>query len=460
LTQVIILGIVMFCTVGMFGAMAGSGGGGQVNTDASNKASIALYATFSIVAFFGGTIVNALGVRISLTIGTFGYALYVASFLGYNHLGPGSGDTFVIVAGCVLGFTAGLIWTAQGSIILSYPGENEKAKYWAVFYVILNLGSVIGGVIPVVENWNNTAGTVTDGTYITFLVIVSVGMCLPIFLVPTSQVVRNDGTKVIIPVLPTWKKEFMGLWITLRDEPWIVLLFPMFFASTWFAPYQGNDFIASSFTLRTRALSGLLVNLGSIVGVSMIGPLLDCSYLTRVKRARIGAVVLFVLIFAVWGGGWVYAKDRYRGEVVVLIDVEDSSLYGPLGFLSFMYGFFDSWWQTYMYWMMGTLSNDQEKLAYYVGFYKGLQSAGDAISFQLDLSAISYQAMFLSTWVMLPSSLLMGLWVIFNKVVEHNPQLMVTGEKAIGDEIPGVILGEDDDEPKPVMVIVDDGVKN
>lgn len=40
---------------------------------------------------------------------------------------------------------------------------------------------------------------------------------------------------------PTIKTEIIGLVDTLRHEPWIVLLFPMFFASNWFYTYHFSE---------------------------------------------------------------------------------------------------------------------------------------------------------------------------------------------------------------------------
>ena len=53
-------------------------------------------------------------------------------------------------------------------------------------------------------------------------------------------------------------------------------------------------------------------------------------------------------------------------------------------FLYIFYGFIDAMWQTYAYWLMGALSNDPRKLAYFAGFYKGIQSAGAAVVWRLD----------------------------------------------------------------------------
>ena len=43
--------------------------------------------------------------------------------------------------------------------------------------------------------------------------------------------VREDGTRVIIPVHPSWFSELKGMYTILRVDLFIPLLFPMFLAS-------------------------------------------------------------------------------------------------------------------------------------------------------------------------------------------------------------------------------------
>lgn len=51
----------------MFNALNGLGGAGQLskNVYASDASNSALYACFAVVGFFAGTVINALGIRIS-----------------------------------------------------------------------------------------------------------------------------------------------------------------------------------------------------------------------------------------------------------------------------------------------------------------------------------------------------------------------------------------------------------
>jgi hypothetical protein len=53
-TQVALLGFVCFMCPGLFNALNGLGGGGQLDTKTSANANSTLYATFTVAAFFAG----------------------------------------------------------------------------------------------------------------------------------------------------------------------------------------------------------------------------------------------------------------------------------------------------------------------------------------------------------------------------------------------------------------------
>jgi len=168
--QLGMVSFVCFMCPGMFNALGGLGGGGKADpTLADNmvsfgcrckffffqkivrvlihtrrKQNTALYATFAVVGFFGGTVINRLGVKWTLAFGGIGYGVYAISLLVSVHA---SVDRFNIFAGVLLGFCAALLWTAQGTIMISYPPENQKGQYFAWFWGIFNMGAVIGGLV-------------------------------------------------------------------------------------------------------------------------------------------------------------------------------------------------------------------------------------------------------------------------------------------------------------------------
>lgn len=242
-TQVVMLGLVCFMCPGLFNALNGLGGGGRVDATVNANSNAVHYATFAFFAFFAGSINNLLGAKITLILGSCGYALTIASYLVINHRPQAT--AFVLIAGAVQGICAGLLWTAQGSLMLAYPTERQKGLFVGIFWSIFNIGSVVGASVSLGQNFHSKANAVGDGTYIGFLVLTVIGFIIPLFMAEPSKMVRSDGTKVTFTRTLGWKESFVGLWTTLRSDPTIVLLFPMFFVSNWFYTWRKHLYYTS-----------------------------------------------------------------------------------------------------------------------------------------------------------------------------------------------------------------------
>ncbi|KAF2125858.1 MFS general substrate transporter [Dothidotthia symphoricarpi CBS 119687] len=425
-SQLILVSFVCFLCPGMFNALNGLGGGGQLDDDAyaSDASNCALYATFAVVGFFAGTIVNTLGIRFSLSFGGFGYCVYVSSYLCFNHT---KNFGYVVFAGVLLGSCAGILWSAQGAIMMSYPPEKLKGRYISWFWIIFNLGAVIGSVVTLGLNIDNDTVKgkgVSNATYIGFLILTGLGACLSWTLVDAKHVVRRDGSKIILMKHPTWKSEIIGLWETLRSDPYIIFLFPLFFASNWFYTYQFQDVNLARFNVRTRALNNTLYWLAQMIGALVFGFGLDFPNIRRTTRAKFAWVIMFILTFAVWGGGYVFQRRYTRKDIqentVTQYDWSTDGFVGPM-FLYVAYGFYDAAWQTCVYWLMGAITNNSRKLANFAGFYKGIQSAGAAIIWRLNGKGTPYMNMFASSWILLAGSLVVALPVILLKVKDTVP---------------------------------------
>jgi hypothetical protein len=65
---------------------------------------------------------------------------------------------------------------------------------------------------------------------------------------------------------------------------------------------------------------------------------------------------------------------------------------------------------------MGSLSNNGRKLANFAGFYKGIQSAGAAITPGIDTALTPYMTEFASTWGLLAGSIVVAAPVVWLKV--------------------------------------------
>ncbi|KAI7872453.1 major facilitator superfamily domain-containing protein [Spinellus fusiger] len=415
LIQVILLGCVCLCCPGMFNALMGLGAGGSMSsnialTDAANGV---LYGCFFIVGFFAGSVTNTLGTKSTLTIGSVGYALYASAFWIYDAKKIAS---IVVIAGAVLGCCAGLFWSAQGAIMMSYPEEKNKGKYVAIFWTLFNLGGIIGSVIALVLNLEQGASSgVSAGTYTAFVVIMLTGVLFSLVLSPSSQVVRPNGTKISMAKATHWKDEIKGAVMVWSDWRMMCLL-PAFLASNWFYAYQFRV-NAIFFDASTRALNDTMYWALQIVGSIFLGILLDYQGIHRRSRGILCLAFLFFILMAIWAGGFVF-QLTFDTTFSDPIHWNTSSFGGPF-VLYMLYGMSDALYQTYMYWIMGAMSNDASLLARYAGFYKAVQSAGAAIAFGIDAVNIPLRWECLICWLLVFVSFPL-IFLVANQITETN----------------------------------------
>ncbi|EFJ06520.1 hypothetical protein SELMODRAFT_448749 [Selaginella moellendorffii] len=405
LVQVILIGFVCFCCPGMFNALNSMGGGGQVSKTASNNANTALYATFAVFGVLGGGIYNLLGPRFTLLFGSSFYVLFAGSYLFYNHHQDAKGDAFNITAGALLGMGAGLLWAGQGAIMMSYPPERLKGRYISIFWSIFNLGAMIGGFLPFGLNYNRpNAQSVNDATYIGFMVIMSFGSLLTLALLTPDRVVRDDGSRVTAirysnPFTEGW--EILKLFLT----PKLLLLAPACVASNFFYTYQFNGFNASLFNVRTRGFNGVFYWGAQMLGATVLGFLLDACHPRRKVRGFVGIAVVAVFGMVTWGGGLAKQLEYSRYDLPPELDFKSGPEYAGPFILFVCYGLLDAMYQTLCYWTMGALTDDALALSRYAGFYKGVQSAGAAVAWQLDAHKVRFLVQLLVNWGLLVLSI-------------------------------------------------------
>jgi hypothetical protein len=265
-------------------------------------------------------------------------------------------------------------------------------------------------------------------------------------LANAKDVIRGDGSKVIIQKNPTWKSELLGLVETFKSDPYILFMFPMFFASNWFYAYHFNGVNGARFNTRTKALNNVIYYIMQIVGAYIFGYALDTQRFRRSTRARAAWVAIFVLTFVIWGGGYDFQKGYTRATTAVPttgskpilapLDWTSPGYGGPLVLYMF-YGFYDAAFQTCVYWFMGAMTNNSRKLANFAGFYKGIvshhcnqqyahsltnisqQSAGSAVIWRLDSNKVPYMNLFASCWGLLAGGLIFALPLILTKIKDH-----------------------------------------
>lgn len=291
------------------------------------------------------------------------------------------------------------------------------------------------------------AGTVNDGTYIAFMVIMLFGWGLCFFLLPSHLVRRSDGSRAApmksnrVSTGP-WYKNFTATAkseiihiIQLKDEPRILFLIPMCFAANWFYSYQQNIVNGGSFTLRARSLNSALYWAAQMFGGMAIGLLLDMPWFTRPKRALAGWIFVFVTGNVIMGGGLAYQRWFDAQGKKNFIDFSDAKLYVGPAWLYIWYGALDAFWQGFAYWMLGALCNTPKEAARFVGVYKSMQCVGGAVAFRLTANHLSSMKQFISNWAIIAGALIVALPAV----------LKVTEPTEI--EAKGLFLSEDDDRP-------------
>ena len=325
--------------------------------------------------------------------------------------------------------------------MLAYPTESQKGRFISVFWVIFNLGAVLGSAIQLGLTYNSTGNTVSNGVYAAFIVLTGLGSLAAAVLMDPAKVIRDDGTRVLVPSQTTWAKELQGLFVLLRSDPWVVMLFPMFLASNWFYTWQFNDYNGVLFTLRTRSLNNLLYWLSQMAGSLAFGLILDSKRMSRRSRAWIGWSIVLIFTWAVWGGSYEVQKTYSRASVAdetERIDFSDSSKYVGYCFLYIFSGMLDAIWQNLAYWLMGACSNDLSKLGYLAGFYKSIQSAGAAGAFGMDKDKHPFMTNLAVTWGLCAVGLLFVIPVIALRVKEHTDPLEEVTVPGRAEEIAAV----------------------
>ncbi|KAJ1954003.1 hypothetical protein EC988_002668, partial [Linderina pennispora] len=328
-----------------------------------------------------------------------------------------------------------------GMIMVSYPKEEDKAKYIAIFWIIFNMGGMLGGIIPFAMNYNQIeAKSLSNGVYIAFVVLECLGSVLGLALAPPSRVVRDDGSSVVMVKYTNVGTEALEV-VKLFLNPLMLALIPMCFTSNFFYGYQFGAINGALFNLRTRGFNNIIYWGAQMVGAYAISFILDNKNMNRKKRGIIGFIVVAVFFNVMWGGTLALQKKYTHGPTLTEltdypggpIDFKDSSRAGGPITLYFVCGLGDALYQSFAYWVIGALTNDNQKLSRYVGFYKGMQSFGGAISWQLEAKGVDFMGQLIGNWVLFGISLPTMAYVVWN-IKDHSEDTVAAEDEVVHEK--------------------------
>lgn len=131
-SQILILSSACFALPGMFNALNSLSPPGLSNEHLKANANSLLYALFTISGLIAGGLQNKYGPRPLLCVGGATYVLVAGSYVAISKFGDDAA-AFALTASSLLGVGAGLLWAAQGAMILSYPIESKKGSYFGMY---------------------------------------------------------------------------------------------------------------------------------------------------------------------------------------------------------------------------------------------------------------------------------------------------------------------------------------
>ncbi|KAJ2272573.1 hypothetical protein EV176_003615, partial [Coemansia sp. RSA 451] len=254
------------------------------------------------------------------------------------------------------------------------------------------------------------------------------GAFLGLALAPPSKVTRTDGSSVVMVKYTNVGKEVLEI-LKLFLNPTMLALLPMCFTSNFFYTYQFNNINAALFNIRTRGFNNIFYWGFQMLGAYAISFLLDWQRLQRKTRGFIGFAIVFVVFNAIWGGTLALHNKYPEGiEAGSRLDFKDTKrAAGPI-ILYLLCGIGDALYQSMAYWIIGALTNDNQKLSRYAGFYKGMQSFGAAIAWQLDIKVVTLNQI-IANWVLFGASVPPMLYVIW-RIKNHSEDQSIEAESA------------------------------
>ncbi|KAJ1921331.1 hypothetical protein H4219_000647 [Mycoemilia scoparia] len=410
IVQILIMSFVCFACPGIFNAIMGIGNDGKTTKKDYNNAHTATYAALAVFSLLGGGIVNIFGLRIPIFFCGLMYALNTGAHIYYNTAETNT-TAFLIVSAVLMGVGGGILWAGQGMVMVSYPRDNERGSFIAIFWVIFNIGGMLGAIILFSLTFTPTGNIdyVSNASYIVLTCIQVLGAVSALTLVSPKHIMRDDGALVTTSDDTSSITEATET-ARLFSNRWLLLLTPMFFTSNFFYTYQFSPFNNTLFTMHTRGFNNIFYWGAQSLMAIVASFFLDQKGWSRRRRALIATITIAVAFNAVWIGALMsemFDRDPdYKPESGGYYDIRASNgaMVGTI-FLYIFFGFCDALWQILAYWFIGTMTSDPHITARYVAYYKFVQSLGAVVAWQLDANDVSSLAQLIICWALVNVSL-------------------------------------------------------
>ena len=236
-------------------------------------------------------------------------------------------------------------------------------------------------------------------TYLAFIAIQCLGFFIGSLLSNPEKVQRKDGTRISAPKGTNWRVELREMWRLARSKS-ILLLVPLFWYYGWCQAYPGT-YLATYFTVRSRALGSLSFAISGTFGTWLAGALVDVRW-TKSRQTR--AIVTYAIIAALNSGSWiwaVYIQNEFRFSRPTL-DWTNPSFGRGFGLYVFE-RVSVSMVENYIYFCISCLSDSPGDQIRYSSLLRGIETAAVCLGFGIQAIPTPLIAM---------ASINCGLWFI------------------------------------------------
>ncbi|KAJ3498181.1 hypothetical protein NLG97_g1327 [Lecanicillium saksenae] len=381
-SQNFIVGILLFCLPGIYTALTGlgAGGGHPSSADVANKTNAILYGLFSLVGFFGGTLVNVLRPKICLMIGSLGYPLYVGGLWYYDRTGH---SWFPLLGGAVLGLTGGFLWSTAAFVQFAYAHEKDKALYISMQWMLRSFGAMVGSSISLSLNIHETHPVgVSDSVYIVFIILHASAFFIAMaFIVHPKDVARKDGSHIVV-------SRDSKVWYEIKETVKLMTTRKyLIMAPAQLGCEMGLALVSSVngrfFNLRTRSVNNFTYQTIQIVMPGLLICILDSRFIkSRRHRGLLGIAIMgtFAVAGCVGLMSWLKVNNVESRPVSASFDWKDGEFGGMLAcFL--LFGATYAGYQMCTEYTLSSTTVDPAKLARVAGMFKFYSTFGMMVSF-------------------------------------------------------------------------------
>ncbi|CAG8908725.1 unnamed protein product [Penicillium egyptiacum] len=400
LTQMILLSIQAFCGPAMSDAIIGLGGGGLASPRVSNISTAITYAMLAVVCFLGGPLVNKIGIKWALIIGSMSFPIQGSAYYCNSKFGN---EWYLILSGAISGIGTACWYVAEAGAIMTLAPSGARGKYLALWIVSRNLGQLVGGAI---------------------------NLPFALLITPFERVVRSDGTRIVTSETLSTKMEVKRIAKTMTSKliafSSLWALWSFFYTGTW------NTYLGTYFTVRSRALSSLISPLFCIIGCFGLGFILDMKGLSQRRRAQIGLYTVVILNFGVYTWS-IIMQTKFNRHDPGAIDWDDG-LYAS----SFLPYFFVQTTgplsQSYMYWLLSSFATDAQENVRNGAAFRCIEAIGQAIAYGMNTQTTSNPLIGFGVTFGLLGAALLPMIMLVNTTPDRIPADVVAEEQAAARE--------------------------